>query len=84
MVLFAEDGEQSAHDSDGGGIVRPKRLFGFDGTAGKATCFSTGSNALGNGGLSPATAAKSYTHAAGIKLQGIRTLDPDLGKRFIK
>src|SRR5580704_16287683 len=50
--------------------MRPKRLFGFDGTAGKDPSSSTGLMSLGAFGLSPATAPGTLTRAAIRKLQG--------------
>ena len=49
--------------------MRPKRLFGFDGTAGKDPSSSTGLMSLGAFGLSPATAPGTLTRAAIRKLQ---------------
>src|SRR6202030_1340276 len=49
---------------------RPKRLFGFDGTAGDDTRSLTGSAAHGFCGLSPATAPPTISEARDVKLQG--------------
>src|SRR5580704_8586095 len=50
--------------------MRPKRLFGFDGTAGEDPCSSTGLMSLGGVGLSPATAAEILPDNGAGKLQG--------------
>ena len=49
---------------------RPKRLFGFDGTAGEDPCSPTGLMSLRAIGLSPATAGAILDHPTAIKLQG--------------
>jgi putative endonuclease len=49
---------------------RPKRLFGFDGTADGASSFPTASHDLGDCGLPPATATAILTHPADFELQG--------------
>jgi len=53
---------------------RPKRLFGFDGTAGVVTSFPAASDDLGDCELSPATAPTILTDPAQTKLQGDPTL----------
>src|SRR5208282_2980906 len=50
--------------------VRPKRLFGFDGTAGENPRSPTGLASLGGFGLSPATAPVTLTRAVIRELQG--------------
>ena len=49
---------------------RPRRLFGFDGTAGEAARSPTGSDTLRAFGLSPATAPEIIPDAGDPKLQG--------------
>src|ERR1700746_2823295 len=49
---------------------RPKRLFGFDGTAGDDTRSLAGFAAHGFCGLSPATAPPTISEARDLKLQG--------------
>src|ERR1700720_4766540 len=50
--------------------MRPKRLFGFDGTAGEDPRSPTGLASLRSHGLPPATAVPIIAQAAMFKLQG--------------
>jgi len=51
-------------------FARPKRLFGFNGTAGEVTRFPAASCDLGDCELSPATAPLILTDPAQSELQG--------------
>src|SRR5271157_5532713 len=66
-----------SHPCASGLALRPKRLFGFDGTADEDPRFSTGLLSLRGLGPSSATATALLSPAVLIKLQGA----PSLGRR---
>ncbi len=64
--------------------MRPKRLFGFDGTAGEDPRSPTGLVSLGVVGLSPATAPVTLTREVIRELQGsVMTGNKRKSKKFI-
>src|SRR2546423_15584779 len=60
-----------SHPCANGLLPRPKRLFGFDGTAGEDTHSLAGSPAHRFFGLSPATAPSPISGRRDGKLQGV-------------